>query len=138
MFSANKFALPLDVYKRQEPVLTRIVDVFTFQSLKRVPIEAALAGDIVAVTGLGDVDIGVTVMDPNDPRPLPPITVDEPTLTMTFRVNDSPFAGEEGDYLTSRQLRQRLWKEARKDVALRVEETDTPDAFTVAGRGRCV
>ncbi len=104
--------------------------MFTFQSLKRVPIEAALAGDIVAVTGLGDVDIGVTVMDPNDPRPLPPITVDEPTLTMTFRVNDSPFAGEEGDYLTSRQLRQRLWKEARKDVALRVEETDTPDAFT--------
>ena len=119
----------------EEPVLTRIADVFTFQSLKRVPIEAALAGDIVAVTGLGDVDIGVTVMDPNDPRPLPPITVDEPTLTMTFRVNDSPFAGEEGDYLTSRQLRQRLWKEARKDVALRVEETDTPDAFTVAGRG---
>lgn len=118
-----------------EPEISKIADVFTFQSLKRVPIEKASAGDIVAVTGLPDVTIGATIMDPVNQRPLPAITVDEPTLTMTFRVNDGPFAGEEGEYITSRQLRERLWKEARKDVALRVEETDSPDAFTVAGRG---
>ncbi|NLG85916.1 MAG: translational GTPase TypA [Firmicutes bacterium] len=118
-----------------EPEITRIADVFTFQSLKRVPIEEAKAGDIVAVTGLPDVAIGATIMDPVNQRPMSAITVDEPTLTMTFRVNDSPFAGKEGNYVTSRQLRERLWKEARKDVALKVKETDSPDAFTVAGRG---
>jgi GTP-binding protein len=122
-------------YGHAEPEITKIADVFTFQSLKRVPIEETIAGDIVAVTGLPDVTIGATIMDPQKMRPLPPITVDEPTLTMTFRVNDSPFAGEEGDYVTSRQLRERLLKEARKDVALKLEESDTPDAFTVAGRG---
>jgi GTP-binding protein len=114
---------------------TQIADVFTFQSLTRVPIEEARAGDIVALTGIDEIDIGVSVLDPTDPKPLPPITVDEPTLTMLFQVNDSPFAGEEGDYVTSRQLRQRLWKEARKDVALRVRETDSPNVFMVAGRG---
>lgn len=118
-----------------EPRIARVADVFTFQSLKRVPIERAEAGDIVAVTGLGEVQIGETIMDPAEPRPLPPITVDEPTLAMTFRVNDSPFAGQEGTYVTSRHLRERLLKEARTNVALRVRETGSPDAFEVAGRG---
>jgi GTP-binding protein len=113
----------------------KVAEVFTFQSLKRVPIEKAEAGDIVAVTGLGEVQIGETIMDPVNPVALPPIAVDPPTLTMTFRVNDSPFAGQEGTYVTSRQLRERLFKEARTNVALRVKETDSPDAFEVAGRG---
>jgi len=122
-------------YGDAQPRQAKVAEVFTFQSLKRVPIERATAGDIVAVTGLGEVKIGETIMDPLAPQPLPPITVDEPTLTMTFRVNDSPFAGEEGTYVTSRQLRERLFKEARTNVALRVRETDSPDAFEVAGRG---
>ncbi|MDK2855694.1 MAG: GTP-binding protein [Bacillota bacterium] len=122
-------------YGEAEPRWAKVGEVFTFQSLKRVPIERAEAGDIVAVTGLGEVQIGETIMDPAAPKPLPPIKVDEPTLTMTFRVNDSPFAGQEGIYVTSRQLRERLFKEARTNVALRVRETDSPDAFEVAGRG---
>jgi len=113
----------------------RAAQLFGFHGLKRVPMEEASVGDIIAMTGLEDVNIGETITDPDEPRPLPPIKVDEPTLQMTFRTNDSPFAGKEGKYVTSRHLRARLYKELERNVALRVEETDSPDAFIVSGRG---
>ncbi|MHB8926851.1 MAG: translational GTPase TypA [Bacillota bacterium] len=113
----------------------RVAKVFVFEGLKRVEVQAASAGEIVALMGLEGVGIGETVTDPEHPDPLPPITVEEPTLSMTFRVNDSPFAGREGTYLTSRHLRDRLARELESNVALKVEETDSPDAFKVSGRG---
>ncbi|MFC4075913.1 translational GTPase TypA [Salinithrix halophila] len=117
----------------QKPL--KVAQVFTHQGLGRVEVERATAGDIIALTGLGNVGIGDTITDPEDPRPLPPIKVEEPTLRITFGVNTSPFAGREGDFVTSRKLRERLFIEAEKDVALKVEETDSPDTFLVAGRG---
>jgi GTP-binding protein len=109
--------------------------LFGFQGLKRVPLEQASVGDIIAMSGLESVNIGETITDPENPAVLPPIKVDEPTLQMTFRTNDSPFAGKEGKYITSRHLRARLFKELERNVALRVEETDSPDSFVVSGRG---
>ncbi|MEW5783775.1 MAG: translational GTPase TypA [Bacillota bacterium] len=113
----------------------KVSKLWTYEGLKRRDIDRAEAGDIVAVAGLGQVNIGETVSDPDNPFPLPLLAVDEPTLTMTFMVNDSPFAGREGKYVTSRQLRSRLWKEAETNVSLRVAETESPDSFQVAGRG---
>jgi len=109
--------------------------IWTYEGLKRNEVKQAVAGDIVAVAGLGDVNIGETVSDPSHPLPLPLLLVDEPTLTMNFMINDSPFAGREGKYLTSRHLRNRLLKEAETNVSLKVTETDSPDSFEVAGRG---
>jgi GTP-binding protein len=109
--------------------------LWVFEGLKRTPVEAATAGEIVALTGLSEIEIGETICSLDQPRPLPLLTIDEPTLTMTFMVNDSPFAGREGKYLTSRHLRERLWKEAQTNVSLRVAETASPDAFQVSGRG---
>ncbi|MGI6365327.1 MAG: translational GTPase TypA [Bacillota bacterium] len=113
----------------------KVGKLWTYDGLKRVDTPQALAGDIVAVAGLGDINIGETVTDPQNPAPLPLLSIDEPTLTMTFMVNDSPFAGREGKFVTSRQLRARLFKEAETNVSLRVEETDSADAFQVSGRG---
>lgn len=113
----------------------KVGELYVFETLKRVPAEAAEAGEIVAVAGLPEVNIGDTITALDNPQPLPPLEVEEPTLTMVFRVNDSPFAGREGQYLTSRHLRDRLFREQRVNVALRVQETDTPDAFEVSGRG---
>ncbi|HLN60577.1 MAG TPA: EF-Tu/IF-2/RF-3 family GTPase, partial [Symbiobacteriaceae bacterium] len=113
----------------------KAAQLFGFQGLKRVPMEQATVGDIIAMTGLESVNIGETITDPENPVSLPPIKVDEPTLQMTFRTNDSPFVGKEGKYVTSRHLRARLFKELERNVALRVEETDTPDAYVVSGRG---
>lgn len=107
----------------------------TYEGLKHRDVENAVAGDIIAMAGLGRVNIGETVSDADNPAPLPVSTVDEPTLTMTFMVNDSPFAGLDGKFVTSRQLSARLWKEAESNVSLRVKETDSPDAFQVSGRG---
>ena len=106
-----------------------------FQGLQRVEIEEAHAGDLVAIAGFDDVNIGETVACPDNPEALPLIKVDEPTLQMTFVVNDSPFAGKEGKFVTSRQVRDRLQKELLTNVALRVEDTDSPDRFAVSGRG---
>lgn len=114
---------------------SRVAALFTYEGLKRRQTEAAAAGEIVALTGLGAANLGETVTDPENPQPLPPLQVDEPTLRMTFRTNDSPFAGREGQYLTSRHLRERLMKELERNVSLRVEETDSPDVFHVSGRG---
>ncbi|HSH40625.1 MAG TPA: translational GTPase TypA [Arenicellales bacterium] len=113
----------------------RVLQVLGFHGLKRVEVEEAAAGDIIAVTGIEGLGISETLCDPAREESLPPLTVDEPTITMTFRVNNSPFAGREGKYLTSRQLRERLLREASHNVALRVEETDDPERFRVSGRG---
>ncbi|HLO02830.1 MAG TPA: translational GTPase TypA [Symbiobacteriaceae bacterium] len=113
----------------------KAAQLFGFQGLKRVPLEVASVGDIITMTGLESVNIGETITDPENPVALPPIKVDEPTLQMTFRTNDSPFAGKEGKFVTSRHLRSRLFKELERNVALRVEETDSPDTYVVSGRG---
>ncbi|GIO55596.1 MULTISPECIES: translational GTPase TypA [Paenibacillus] len=113
----------------------RIEKLFGFQGLKRVEQEEAGAGDIIAIAGIKDINIGETIADPNHPEALPVLKIDEPTLQMTFLVNNSPFAGREGKWVTSRKLRERLMKELETDVSLRVEETDSPDAFIVSGRG---
>jgi GTP-binding protein len=118
-----------------EQVSGRVNQVFTFRDLQRVEQEAVTAGDIVAVAGLPNVGIADTIADVTDPRPLPPITVEEPTVRMTFSINDSPFAGREGTYVTSRQLRDRLRRELESNVALRVQDTDSADRFIVSGRG---
>ncbi len=113
----------------------KISKLMGFVGLKRVEMEEATAGHIIAVAGFADAYIGETITDPNDPQALPLIKVDEPTLQMTFSVNDSPFAGQEGKLVTSRQVRDRLFRELETNVALRVEETDSPDKFKVSGRG---
>lgn len=113
----------------------KIGKLWVYEGLKRVEIAEAAAGEIVALAGLGAVNIGETVSDFENPVPLPLLTIDEPTLTMDFLVNNSPFAGKEGKYVTSRQLRERLFKEVETNVSLKVEETDSPDVFQVSGRG---
>jgi GTP-binding protein len=114
---------------------SRIEKLFGFRGLARIEIDGAGAGDIVAVAGIRDINIGETVADPARPEPLPAPEIEEPTLKMTFLVNNSPFAGREGKFVTSRLLRERLMRELETDVALRVEETESPDAFVVSGRG---
>lgn len=109
--------------------------VYVYQGLKRVDADVAGMGEIVALTGLGDVSIGYTVADAENPEALPTINIDEPTLSMTFGVNTSPFAGREGQFVTSRHLRDRLFKEIETNVAMHVEETDSADVFKVSGRG---
>ncbi|OIP72118.1 MAG: GTP-binding protein TypA [Oscillatoriales cyanobacterium CG2_30_40_61] len=116
-------------------VKSKISKLMGFEGLKRIELQEASAGNIVAVAGFSDANIGETITCPNDPQALPLIKVDEPTLQMTFSVNDSPFAGQEGNFVTSRQIRDRLMRELETNVALRVEETDSPDKFLVSGRG---
>jgi GTP-binding protein len=113
----------------------RIEKLFGFQGLRRIEIQEAAAGDIIAIAGIKEVNIGETIADINKPEALPVLKIDEPTLQMTFLVNNSPFAGREGKWVTSRKLRDRLYKELETDVALRVQDTDSPDAFIVSGRG---
>ena len=117
------------------PVDAKVNQVLTFEGLQRVLTDEAEAGDIVLVNGIEEVGIGVTLADPEHPEALPLLKVDEPTLTMNFQVNTSPFAGREGKFVTSRQLRERLIRETMSNVALRVEETADPDVFLVSGRG---
>jgi GTP-binding protein len=113
----------------------RITRLFAFEGLQRVEVPEAEAGEIVALAGLEGVEIGATVVDPDQPERLAGIAVEEPTISVDFLVNTSPFAGREGKYVTSRQLRERLFRELERNVALRVEETGSPDALTVSGRG---
>jgi GTP-binding protein len=113
----------------------KVTELSTFDGLKRIPANEVTAGDIVALTGLEDLNIGDTVCDPAQPEALPFVSIGEPTVAMTFSVNDSPFAGREGTYVTSRHLRARLYKETNTDVSLKVEDGETPDQFTVRGRG---
>jgi GTP-binding protein len=116
-------------------VKSKVTKLLGFDGLRRIEIEEATAGNLIAVAGFADANIGETITDPENPQALPLIKVDEPTLQMTFLVNDSPFAGKEGKLVTSRQVRDRLFRELETNVALRVEETDSPDRFRVSGRG---
>ena len=113
----------------------KVLQVLGFHGLKRVEVAEARAGDIIAVTGVENLQISDTLCDRASPEALPALTVDEPTISMTFRVNNSPFAGREGKYLTSRQLRERLMREASHNVSLRVEDTENPERFKISGRG---
>ena len=113
----------------------RIGRLYGYEGLKRREVEEAAMGDIIAVTGLDDVNIGDTIADTENPKALPTIAIDEPTLSMLFSVNTSPFAGREGDFVTSRHLRDRLFREVETNVSLRVDETDSADSFKVSGRG---
>lgn len=114
----------------------RVLQIYGFMGLERVEVEEAGAGNIIAVTGIDDLAISDTLCHPESPEGLPPLTVDEPTMSMTFGVNKSPFAGREGKFLTSRQIRERLQRELKTNVALRVEDTEDPDRFKVSGRGQ--
>jgi GTP-binding protein len=113
----------------------KVLQVLGFHGLKRVEVPSAQAGDIIAITGVENLQISDTLCDRSAPEALPALTVDEPTISMTFRVNNSPFAGREGKYLTSRQLRERLQREASHNVALKVEDTENPERFKISGRG---
>ena len=113
----------------------RAKELYTFEGLGKVKTEAVHAGDLCAVSGIQGFEIGDTIADPDNPEGLKPIAVDEPTMGMLFTINDSPFFGKEGTFVTSRQIRDRLFKEVEKNLALRVEESDGPDAFMVYGRG---
>jgi GTP-binding protein len=117
----------------QQPV--KVTQVFGWRGLKRSEVDSVGAGDIVAVAGIEEIQIGDTIADREHPEPLPPLRVDEPTIAMIFSANNSPWAGREGDFVTSRKLRERLDYEQRKNVSIRVEETESPDAFRVTGRG---
>ena len=116
-------------------VLCRPTQLLQFVGLKRVEVSSVEAGDLLALVGLDSVDIGDTITDPEHPIQLPPLTVEEPTITMLFKINDSPFAGQEGEYVTSRQIRERLANELQRNVAMRVEPGRTADEFMVSGRG---
>jgi GTP-binding protein len=122
-------------YGSEDKGTGKIAQVLAFQGLERATVESAGAGDIVAITGLPDVNIGITVCDVENAEGLPPIAVDEPTLQMNFQVNTSPLVGREGKYVTSRQIRERLQRELESNVALRVEDTGDADVFQVSGRG---
>ncbi|HUI25443.1 MAG TPA: translational GTPase TypA [Candidatus Kryptonia bacterium] len=117
----------------QQPV--KVTQIYGWHGLKRIEVQSAGAGDIVAVAGIEDIHIGDTIADRENPKPLPGIRVDEPTIAMIFSVNTSPWAGKEGEYVTSRKLRERLQSELRKNVSIRIEDTDSPDALRVTGRG---
>ncbi|OHC05695.1 MAG: GTP-binding protein TypA [Planctomycetes bacterium RIFOXYC2_FULL_41_27] len=113
----------------------RITELFTFTGLGKEPVKSAKAGDIVALTGIENIDISDTIASIDNPQAMTKISIDEPTLSMIFSVNNSPFCGQDGKYVTSRNLRERLYRELRSNVALKVEDTETPDAIRVSGRG---
>ena len=131
--------------KRNEPVVLcktdgrrencKISRLYQFEGLKRVEVEEAAVGDLICVSGIADLNIGETICDPSCVEPLPFVKIDEPTISMNFMVNDSPFAGQDGKFVTSRNLRDRLFKEVETNVSMRVEETDSTDCFKVSGRG---
>lgn len=124
-----------DFHETKTPYASKIVTMMEIQGLQRVPCQSAKVGDIVCISGIEDITIGDTICDPSCYEPLPFVKITEPTVEMTFAVNNSPFAGREGKFVTSRQIRDRLMKELLKDVSLRVEETPNSDAFKVFGRG---
>ena len=131
----NQEILVLNAEKPEQKEKAKAVSLYVFDGLARTPVTEAFAGDIVALSGIGDVTIGDTICAPDCPEALPFVKISAPTMEMTFSVNDSPFAGTEGKFVTSRALRDRLFRETLKDVSLRVTETDSTDSFNVAGRG---
>ncbi len=135
MLKVNMNVTVCQHHNSHQPYNSKIANLFVIDGLKRVKVEEAKAGDIVIVSGIEDVTIGDTLCDVSDPTALPFVKISEPTLEMTFSVNDSPFSGTEGKYCTSRHLRARLYKELLKDVSLKVEDTDSTESFRVMGRG---
>ncbi len=131
----NDEVLITDYHDRDKQYRGKIATLFQIDGLRRVPVEQAIVGDLVCISGIEDITIGETICAPSCPEPLPFVKISEPTVEMTFSVNDSPFAGREGKFVTSRQIRDRLYRELLKDVSLRVSDTDTTDSFKVAGRG---
>ena len=131
----NQEAIIVNYEDESKSKKVRITKVYEFNGLERVEVEESTAGNIIAVSGVEGINIGDTICDPSTPEALPFVKISEPTLSMTFSVNNSPFAGQEGKFVTSRQLRDRLNRELQTDVGLRVEDTDTTDSFKVSGRG---
>ena len=131
-----KLNMPVSICGKEDKITQgRIAKLYTHVGLKRVEVEEVGAGDIVALAGLPDINIGDTICDFNNPEKIPFVDIDEPTVSMTFSVNNGPFAGREGQFITSRHIRDRLFKELERNVSLRVKETASPDSFEVSGRG---
>ena len=130
-----KAGMPIAICKADKNTQGKVAKLFTYQGLKRVEVEEASAGDIIALSGIADINIGDTICDLNNPEKIPFVDIDEPTVSMTFSVNNGPFAGKEGEFITSRHIRDRLFKELERNVSLRVKETDSADSFEVCGRG---
>ncbi len=128
--------MPVVICKSEDKTINaRVAKLYVYDGLKRIEVESANAGDIVALSGVADINIGDTICDYNNPEKIPFVDIDEPTVSMTFSVNNGPFAGKEGQYITSRHIRDRLYKELDRNVSLRVRDTDSPDSFEVSGRG---
>jgi GTP-binding protein len=128
--------MPVAICKSEDKILNaRVAKLYVYDGLKRIEVEHADAGDIVALSGVADINIGDTICDYEHPEKIPFVDIDEPTVSMTFSVNNGPFAGKEGQFVTSRHIRDRLFKELDRNVSLRVKEADTPDSFEVSGRG---
>ena len=128
--------MPVVICKAEDKTVTaRVAKLYVYDGLKRIEVDHAEAGDIVALSGVSDINIGDTICDYNNPEKIPFVDIDEPTVSMTFSVNNGPFAGKEGQFITSRHIRDRLFKELDRNVSLRVKETDSPDSFEVSGRG---
>ena len=130
-----KSGMSVAVCKQDKTENGKLAKLFTYEGLKRVEAEEVSAGDIVCVSGIPDINIGDTICDVNNPEKIPFVDIDEPTVSMTFSVNNGPFAGKEGQFVTSRHIRDRLMKELERNVSLRVKETDSADSFEVCGRG---
>ena len=130
-----KNGMPVSICKQEKNTQGTIAKLFTYMGLKRVEVDEVDAGDIVAISGIPDISIGDTICDLANPEKIPFVNIDEPTVSMTFSVNNGPFAGQEGEFVTSRHIRDRLFKELERNVSLRVKETASPDSFEVCGRG---
>ena len=130
-----KNGMPVSICKQEKNTQGKIAKLFTYMGLKRVEVDEVDAGDIVAISGIPDISIGDTICDLANPEKIPFVKIDEPTVSMTFSVNNGPFAGQEGEFVTSRHIRDRLFKELERNVSLRVKETASPDSFEVCGRG---
>ena len=131
-----KVGMPVAICGKEDKITQgRIAKVYTHVGLNKVEVEEGKAGDIIELAGLADINIGDTICDFNNPEKIPFVDIDEPTVSMTFSVNNGPFAGKEGQFITSRHIRDRLFKELERNVSLRVKETETPDSFEVSGRG---
>ncbi len=131
----NQEVVICDYHQKHEPYKSKIVNIYQIDGLGRTAVDTAKVGDIICISGITDITIGDTITAPEQPEPLPFVKISEPTIEMTFSVNDSPFAGREGKFVTSRQIRDRLMRELLKDVSLRVEDGETTDSFKVSGRG---
>ena len=131
-----KVGMPVSICGKEDKISQgRIAKVYTHVGLNKVEVEEGKAGDIIELAGIPDINIGDTICDFNNPEKIPFVDIDEPTVSMTFSVNNGPFAGKEGQFITSRHIRDRLFKELDRNVSLRVKETDSPDSFEVSGRG---